>query len=468
MKKFSKRLIGVQILFAAFILACIICWLYLLTFMEEDALDIEHFVVFSISISALLVLISIYCIAYYHLSGYEINDHQVICHRGVFFRKHTVIDRNNIHAINIRQGLFQRILGVSSLLIDSGSANTSHQAEIVIHEDKDIIKKLYNALKYEEEIVLENERSTYNYSTDTMIYHALIDTITPFILLVLILAAISFFQEGWLIMMQAIVFAIVVVAFFIVRLIMLVCQYHAFSVKRTLESLEINYGLFVKTNNSFKLNKIKAIKIIQGPLKALFGYAQIRIEVIGYGSTDNKFSGVLIPLCKKKDIEAILNELIPDYLPLKRNSKSCFFKPFIILPFGIFSLVSIIVLLTFLAFSVTLNDYTYFIIFSYCLLAVFLLASILWLIDSYLSYKNQSLNVGDDLITAYSGGLLKIITIVKNKDLVAIEDVTTYFRKKKGIYDFKIHFHSNAMTNVILLKCLSLEDKTVLLSKLKF
>ena len=54
------------------------------------------------------------------------------------------------------------------------------------------------------------------------------------------------------------------------------------------------------------------------------------------------------------------------------------------------------------------------------------------------------------------------------ENLIAIEDISTKCRAKRNIYSFTIHFHTNALTNVVKVRMLDFETKEALLKMLKY
>ena len=92
-------------------------------------------------------IITLYRILYYRLSGYELTEREIICLRGVLFRKRSIIEYARIHAINKKQNIFQRLFGIATLSIDSGSANTGHKAEITVIEDASVVDDLLTELR---------------------------------------------------------------------------------------------------------------------------------------------------------------------------------------------------------------------------------------------------------------------------------------------------------------------------------
>jgi uncharacterized membrane protein YdbT with pleckstrin-like domain len=104
-------------------------------FLEEEATPedvIQALPLFAIGFAVVYLGFIAYRILFYRTSGYELTDKEIKCKKGVLFRKNSVLDYRKIHAINKKQGLIQRVFGIAVLTVDSGSTNTSHQAEIVI------------------------------------------------------------------------------------------------------------------------------------------------------------------------------------------------------------------------------------------------------------------------------------------------------------------------------------------------
>jgi len=126
-----------------------------------------------------------YRILFYRTSGYELTDNEIKCNRGVLFRKRSVLEYKKVHAINKKQNIIHRIFGIAILTVDSGSANTSHQAEITIIEKSNVVDALLeelNSLKEngvrggevetkKEEVLLSDKDSLYRFtSAKKMLY----------------------------------------------------------------------------------------------------------------------------------------------------------------------------------------------------------------------------------------------------------------------------------------------------------
>ena len=86
--------------------------------------------------------------------------------------------------------------------------------------------------------------------------------------------------------------------------------YYKFKITKRGNDIQISYGLLEKHTNTFSYDRIKAVKISQGLVQRMLGFATIKLEVIGYTSeseNDSAELGVLVPFCKYEEISEILN-----------------------------------------------------------------------------------------------------------------------------------------------------------------
>ena len=276
----------------------------------------------------------LYQVFYLRLSGYQINENEVFCQRGVIFRRKSRLEYSKINAINKRQNIIQRIFGVAVLTLDSGATKTAGGAEIIIIEDTKNVDRLMSYFRsvkdgaapvssLNAEICEKPQRlctNYYEFTSKSKLLFSLINAVTALFFLVLSGAVLllAFFAFSALRLVNAdgileylITGAVAAVILlvgtsavsFIGSIIYSFVSYYGFSVTKDNDSINISYGLFVRHENSFKLSKIKAVKVSQGLIKRLFGFASINLEVIGYtvdSSSENKGEeiGVLIPFCK--------------------------------------------------------------------------------------------------------------------------------------------------------------------------
>ncbi len=449
----------------------------------EDVMAAMPF--FVIAFAVIYLCFIVYRVMYYKTSGYALTENEIECNRGVLFRKRSVLDYKKVHAINKKQNLFHRIFGIAILTVDSGSTNTSHQAEIIIIEKAKTVDALMdelNALKEsgarvageaKEEVLLSDQDSLYRFTSGRKMLYTLINiastaffTVLFGVLVIVVLGICKLMLQldtlgTW---GQYFLFAILItvgamllfsVFSFIGCMIHSFVGYYKFKITKRGNDIQISYGLLERHTNTFSYDRIKAVKITQGLVQRMLGFASIRLEVIGYtvnsGDDDkNAGLGVLVPFCKYGEIGEILGKVLPDYVPDKKQTKAVSYFPFVswfALTLGIVTGVALLQAIAFmLIFSVSSS------VIAAVALAVICAGAVVFSIKALcavLSYQNNGLAIGNGKITAYYGGFTKNITVFMSKNLIAAENVTTPLRKKAGITSVVMHLRTNALSNEI-------------------
>ena len=451
---------------------------------EDIAAAIPFFVIACVVIYACFVA---YRILYYRISGYELTDREIKCKRGVLFRKRSVLDYKRIHAINKKQNIIHRMFGIAVLTVDSGSANTAHQAEITIVEKSDVVDALLdelNSLKEngtvqgarapkKEEVLLSDNDSLYSFTSGKKMLYTLINIAsTVFFTALLAVLAITvigickgilqldlfgtwgeFFAYAVLITVAGML--LFSLFSFIGSIIHSFVGYYGFKITRCDNNVQITYGLLEKHTNTFSYDRIKAVKISQGLVQRLLGFASIRLEVIGYTATSgdddkNGVLGVLVPFCKYSEIDEILGKILPGHIPTEKQTGAVSFFPFVswfLLIFGIISGITLAgTVLTMIALNApSVALYTTGLVIVLSAAAVILIK----LAGSALAYHTNGIAIEGKKITVYSGGFTKNVTVFMAKHLVAVEDVTTPLRKKHGIASLVMHLKTNESTNEV-------------------
>ena len=213
--------------------------------------------------------------------------------------------------------------------------------------------------------------------------------------------------------------------------------------------------VYTSNTNTFSYDRIKAVKISQGLVQRILGFASIRLEVIGYtvnsGDDDkNAGLGVLVPFCKYDEIGEILGKILPDYIPNEKQTKSVSLFPFMSWFLLIFGIIVGITLTGTLAVMAVLNAppiAIYAVAFVIAGLAAIVI--LIKLVSAVLAYHTNGIAVEDGKITAYNGGFNKNITVFMAKHLVAAENVTTPLRKKRGIASLVMHLKTNESSNEV-------------------
>lgn len=112
-------------------------------------------------------------------------------------------------------------------------------------------------------------------------------------------------------MLLGIALATLLIAF-LASVIAEVARYGGFSVVRTGDQLVIRRGLLERREVSVALDRIQAIRIVEGLLRQPLGYAAIIVETAGYADERGQ-STPLHPFLHKSRWQALLRELTPGY-----------------------------------------------------------------------------------------------------------------------------------------------------------
>ena len=486
MKKFSKKLVYYRLIYGIFVAFLVYSFVFSAFIGEEEEISMEMMqlatrISLISSVIAYIILI-IYNILYYKLSSYELKENEIVCVRGVLFKKKSIVEYKKIHAINSKQNFIEKMFKLSTLQVDSGSTNTAHSAEIQIIEDELIVEELMKKIKAKqngedintndtETIIEQNNNETlksiYDFTSKRKVIYTLLQifaiviiSIIAIIVLTIVLGVLRILNHVdtstflTIIVIAILIFVIIEVIGFIFGLIGSLLSYHNFNLIRTKNNIEVSYGLVTRVNNSFKYNKIRAIRVTQSLIQRIFNFSTIKVEVIGYTMASNDENGsygtgLLVPLCKTNEVNSILNELLPNYIPEEREHKAKEYKPF----YSYFLIFSIIVAAFIqMALIVVLGYYN--------LLSILLLSSIiLWgvylifiaivLIDRRFAYKNAGFTLKDSKLTIFRGSFTKEIIVMRRQNIIGIDSKTTYFRKKKNIYSYKVHFRTNSFSNTV-------------------
>ena len=490
MKKFDKGYVYSSLLSDLF--GClVIVFIFLKDFFLNDESNPEDIMaaipIFVIAFIVIYLCFIVYRILYYKASGYELTENEIKCNRGVLFRKRSVLDYKKVHAINKKQNIFHRIFGIAILTVDSGSTNTSHQAEITIIEKDKIVDALLNELNalkeggartvertsLKDELLLSDEDSLYRFTSGRKMLYTLINIASTafftalFAVLAIIVLGIcklmlkqnflgtwgQYFLYAFLITVGAM---LLFSTFSLIGcLIHSFVGYYQFKITKRGNDIQISYGLLEKHTNTFSYDRIKAVKITQSLVQRILGFATIKLEVIGYTNntgddSNNADLGVLVPFCKYDEIGEILGKVLPDYVPDKKQTKSVSYFSFIswfTLILGIVTGVALLqatipMLIFNVSYSVTVAVF----------LAIIGVGAIILVVKALcaaLGYQNNGLAMNNGKITAYYGGFTKNITVFMARNLIAAENVTTPLRQKKVITSLVMHLKTNALSNEV-------------------
>lgn len=472
MKKYNKRYVYYKIFKAFIALVLLLAFFLVSSLSDEGKLEFssKKIIITSIVYFTSFAITCIYCILYYNMTMYEIGDKELTLRKGVFFRKTTILSYDKIHAVDKKQGLIQKIFKLSSLSVDSGSTTNAHIAEIVIFENDYTIKELNTIIdnkRYNREDVIsqvKDEQSIerieeYKYNTKLKFLYALINSIFFLGIAVLytIIASIvlAFIKDKSLILYTiSLILLATFVFIYVVTLITSIFMYYDFNVYKNNKEIIIEHGLFTRVSNKLAYNRIHGVIVSQGLFQRIFGFASIRLAVVGYGvvasNNDGQTSLIssLIPFCRKKDVKKYIDMLLPEYSYTEKEIKSTNYRFHYLAECIITTIAYVLVLVLSLGvLSVNKDIFLGIFGFSSCFYVFVILIT---MGASFLQYKNSGMAIEDSKIVLYSGSLIYQTVILKNEHLIAIEKKDTYFRRKNHLTTYVVHYFANAINNSVV------------------
>lgn len=461
----------------------------------------EAILPFFLIVGVVYLLLCGYRAIYLYRSGYELCENEIRCRRGALFLKRSHLEYRRANAINKKQNLLQRLFGIAVLTVDSGATKAAATAEITVVEKSAVVDHLMMELKarqkgdtaasVEEEtesetVQLTEKEGLYAFPKAKKLLYALVNlasaAVYSFLFALLAIAAVALFvsvlsQAGApssVLAPVAITAAIVLLAIalltFLFSLLQSFIGYYGFGVRKTDEELEISYGLFVKSVNTFRLDRIKGVRITEGLIERLFGLCVIRLEVVGYGfegGGENQEEvaglGLLVPLCEKREVKAILLRLLPDFVPDEPAVKPPRLAPFLCWPLLLLSIFTLLPMGTALGLMAILGAPSKAILLVFLsFLLVYVTVGAFLAVSRILCCKNGALAVCGGRITVYGGGFQKSTVVLTKRSFVALERRATPLQEKAGISTAVLHFYTNAMTNEVKALHLKGEDLSLL------
>lgn len=104
----------------------------------------------------------------------------------------------------------------------------------------------------------------------------------------------------------------VLLAAWVLSFVGTILAHAGFRITRSEDNLLIERGLIEKRRATVPLNRIQAIRVIDGVLRQPFGYAMVKVESAGYGE-DAGESSVLFPMLPRSEVKAFLEEAVPEF-----------------------------------------------------------------------------------------------------------------------------------------------------------
>ena len=300
-----------------------------------------------------LVLILVSGIVKWKRFVYWFEDDEFRIEYGLYVKKKRYIPIERIQSLNYTEGILHRPFNLVKITIETAGSGASKEAEAELTA---ITKKA--AKHIESELALSKKRKLSKTADEEVaredvevVSEELVSSIPIFKMSMkdlIILATtsggigvmfsglavfISQFSEfipyeriyDEVVVFMKFGFFIVTISIFLVLLVawlgsvvLTTLNYYQFTIVKEDDQIVLTRGLLEKKKVTIPLSRVQGIRIVENPLRQLFGYCTVIVESAGgsLGDKDQKIR--LFPLVKKTEIEQPLRELFA-YLDIKPN-----------------------------------------------------------------------------------------------------------------------------------------------------
>lgn len=276
---------------------------------------------------ALFVLaIVAYQVAYFRRFEYELAPDTFDIRSGVVSRRNREIPLRRIQNVDIRQNVFQRILGIAAVALETaGGGETEVSLRFVDFAEAKRLQREISRLKHEE--AAEEQRPEPDAETLFEITGrelALIGALSfdfrfSGLVALLFTGSIPFFDLGLdtdtaLLGVGILgLLLVLTLASWAVSAVLKMANYYGFRLSRTADDLQYERGLLQRYDGSIPLDKVQTLTIADNPLKRRLGYATLSIETAGYSPGEGPSGGseAAVPLADRERVVSLARSIEP-------------------------------------------------------------------------------------------------------------------------------------------------------------
>lgn len=394
---------------------------------------------------------------------YRVEENEVRIEYGLFVKKKRYIPIERIQTINLTAGVFQRLVGVVKVEIETLGGAGSSEGELtaipredatelqrLVKKEKQNNKKVIKVTDEEDEStsiqetieVEETPKQVYQLSTKDLILAGMTSGRVAIIAAILggfvsqVVDKIpdrymeQFFDGVYeqVIQLSTVLFiGLVLLVLFMTWVISIVgtmIRFGGFTVTRTEEYLHISRGLLEKVEVHVPISRIQGVIVSESLLQQPFKLATIQLNLITAKTEDEGTSErALLPIVKKHKVQSFLLELLPEYAVDFELTK----VPKRALPRSLFRhLFYQAIILSLVAYFVPYGAYGLFLLLPLAL-------------QGYLAYRDRGYAISEKYcIIQHRTFLHRVLSIVELRKIHRQELSQTYFQKRKRLLTLNI------------------------------
>lgn len=267
--------------------------------------------------------------------SYWFEDNELRIEYGLIVKKKRYIPFERIQNLNYKESVLHRLFGLVQVFVETaGSTNGKVEAELtaITRIAADQIEQEMKKAKQQDVPYMNVEQLSLQTIHKMSVRDLLIVAATSNSVGVVLLGAFALisqlaefipFDAIFAELASLIRFSFVIITLLIVIMLLVVWlvsvaitafNYAQFTVSKDNERLVITRGLLEKKRVTLPIKRVQAIKIVENPIRQLFGLCTVVVESAGgnfSGEKDKKI--VLLPILSKKHLQPLLQQLFPTY-----------------------------------------------------------------------------------------------------------------------------------------------------------
>ena len=424
-------------------------------------------------IGATIVLI-IYFVVSRNFEYIKINDDELMYNSGIIFKKVLRVNKAKIKAVDVSKSVLGRMFNFSTINIETAvmDLNSANGTGIKMYLNDEHIKVIKEELLGNDENLecsesIENietvEKINKNLIKDNIIYTNIPKNKDLFLCGLtsggIFFGVFILFQGAFFAMEIGLdkildstmdyaintigginIFTVIGLAILVFIIIMggiglfWILKFKNFTLSVTDKKVNIKYGFFTVKEYDFYIDDIKAVMVNSNPIRQLFSYSEIKLEVKGYRG-GGIGSIMLLPFVKNSEVNNILGEFLGEFVIDGEEEKFTKGKLYFLgKPIMYNFIFSIILFMMFDSFYVFLWN----------------LFSIVNIISRVVVIKNMALVYNDKIISGTSGGFYKQNKRFRASAIQSIQVKQTPYKNKLNIADIVIMYYSEVSAGIDL------------------